>query len=76
MCTRRVLVNFKGSLLLKIIYKCRKHYNYLQTRYITNKFASIKVIKTHMYRHQVIRNAKLFKVWIKFKLFIDLGLTK
>jgi len=40
----------------------------------TNKFTSIKVIKTHMYK--VIKNAKLIKAWIKLKLIIVLGLMK
>jgi hypothetical protein len=31
LCTKRLLVNFLLSLLLKIIYKCTKHYNYLRT---------------------------------------------
>ena len=30
-----------------------------------NKFTSIKVIKTQMYRHKVIKNAKLIKAWNK-----------
>jgi hypothetical protein len=29
-CTKRLLVNFKPSLLLRIIHKCRIHFNYLQ----------------------------------------------
>ncbi len=29
-CLKRLLVNFKSSLLLKIIYKLTKHNNYLQ----------------------------------------------
>jgi hypothetical protein len=41
-----------------------------------DKFTSIKVIKTCMYRHKVIINEKLIKAWIKLKLFIDLGLMK
>jgi hypothetical protein len=52
-CTKRLLVNFKSSLLLTIIYKCTKHYDYLQTylqaskllkHKCTNIFSSIKVI--------------------------------
>ncbi len=43
----------------------------------TNKFTSIKIIlKTHMYRHKVIKNAKLIKAGIKLKLFIVLSLMK
>jgi hypothetical protein len=42
----------------------------------TNIFTSIKVIETHMYRHKVIKNAKLIKAWIKLKLFIVLSLIK
>ncbi len=41
-----------------------------------NKFISIKVIKLRMYRHKVIKNAKLIKVWIKLKLIIVPGLMK
>jgi hypothetical protein len=29
-----------------------------------------------MWRHNVIKNAKLIKAWIKFKLIIVLGLIK
>ncbi len=42
----------------------------------TNIFASIKAIKTHMYRNKVIKNAKFMTAWIKLKLFIVLGLMK
>jgi len=41
-----------------------------------NKFTSIKVIKTQMYRHKVIKNTKLTKAWIELKLIIVLGLMK
>ncbi len=36
----------------------------------TNKYTIIEVIKTHMHRHKVIKNAKCIKTWIKLKLFI------
>jgi hypothetical protein len=42
----------------------------------TSKFTSIKVIKTHMYGHKVIKNTKLIKARIKLKLIIVLGLMK
>jgi hypothetical protein len=35
-----------------------------------------KLLKTHMYRHKVIENAKPIKAWIVLQLFIDLGLMK
>ncbi len=38
----------------------------------TNKFTSIKVIKTPVYRHKVIKNDKLSKAWMKLKLIIGL----
>jgi len=77
-CMKRLLVNFKSSLLLVIIYKCTKHYNYLQTHLhlIQTNLQASKLFKTHMYRHTVIKNAKLIKAWIKSKLFIDVGLMK
>jgi hypothetical protein len=73
-CTNRQLVNFKSSLLLKIIYKCTKHQMPLQ--FNANTFTSIKVIKTHMYRNKVIKNVKLSKAWIRLKRSIVLGLMK
>ncbi len=39
----------------------------------TNLQAS-KLLKTLMYGHKIIKNAKLIKAWIKLKLFIDPGL--
>ncbi len=39
----------------------------------TNKFTSINVIKKPIYRHKVIKNAKLIRAWIKLKLFIGLN---
>jgi hypothetical protein len=42
----------------------------------TNKFTTINVKKTHMYRHRGIKNAKIIKAWIKLKLNIVLGLMK
>jgi hypothetical protein len=44
-----------------------------ERRFNTNKFTSIKVTKTHMYRHNTIKNAK---AWIKFKLIIVLDHVK
>jgi len=38
----------------------------------TNKFTSIKVIKTYMYTLKVIKNAKVIKASIVLKVFIDL----
>jgi len=40
----------------------------------TTNLEASKLLKTHMYIHQHIKNAKLFKAWIKLKLFIVLGL--
>ncbi len=34
------------------------------------------LLKTHMYRHKVIKNVKLIKARIKLRLFIDLALIK
>jgi hypothetical protein len=74
----KLLVCFKSSLLLKIIYKCTEHYNYLETHLhvIQTNLQVSKLLKSHTYRHKVIKNAKLVKVWIKLKMFIDLGLMK
>ncbi len=77
-CTKRLLVNFKSSVLIEIIYKCKKNITrtcYTHLQYNTNKFTSIKVIKTYMYRHKVIKNAKLIKAWNKLKLIIVLDLV-
>jgi hypothetical protein len=73
-----ILFHFKSSSLLTIIYKCTKHYNYLQTHLhlLQPNLRASKLIKTLMYRHKVIKNAKLVKARIKLKLFIDLGLMK
>ncbi len=51
-----------------------KHYNYLQTQLhlIQTNLQSSKLLKKHMYRHKVIKNAKLIKARIKLKPFIDL----
>jgi hypothetical protein len=37
---------------------------------------SMKVIKTHMHGHKVIKNAKLIEARIKLKQIIVLGLMK
>ncbi len=52
-----------------IIYKCTKHYNYLQTHLhlIQATLQASKLLKTHICRHQVIKNAKLIKAWMKLK---------
>jgi len=39
----------------------------------TNLQAS-KLLKTHLYRHKVIKNAKLIKTWITLKLLITVTL--
>ncbi len=53
-------------------------YNYLQThlQLMQTNLQASKLLKTQMYRHKVIKNAKLTKAWIELKLFIDLGLMK
>ncbi len=63
---KRLLVNFKSSLLLKIIYKCTTYYNYLQTHLhlIQTNLQASKKLKTHIYRHKVIENPKLIKACI------------
>ncbi len=72
---KRLLVNSKSSLLLKIIYKCTIYYNYLlaQLHLIQTNLQASKLLKTHMYRHKVIKNAKVVKAWIKLKLFFCFG---
>ncbi len=40
------------------------------------KQTNLQESKTQMYRHKVIKNAKLNKAWIKLKMDIDLGLMK
>ncbi len=42
----------------------------------TDICTSLKVIKTHVYRHKVIKNVKLIKALIKLKLVIFLGWMK
>jgi hypothetical protein len=61
-----------------IIYKCTKDYNYLQMHLhlIQTNLQASKLLKTHMYRHKVIKNTKLIKARIKLRLFIDLALMK
>jgi hypothetical protein len=61
-----------------IIYKCTKHYNYLQMYFSFKQtyLQASKFLKTQMYRQEVIKNAKLIKAWIKLKLFIILGPMK
>jgi hypothetical protein len=39
----------------------------LFTNPFTSKFTSINVIKTHMYRHKVIKNAEPIKAWVEWK---------
>jgi hypothetical protein len=74
----RLQVNFKSVLLLTIIYKCTKYYNYLQThlQLIQTNLQASKLIKTHIYRCKVIKSSKLIKAWIKLKQFIVPGPTK
>jgi len=64
---KRLHVNFKLSLLLNIIYKYTEHYNYLQTHLdlIQTNLQASKLLKTHLYRHKVIKNAEPIKAWIK-----------
>ncbi len=78
MCAKRILVNFKSILLHLIIHKRTKHYNYLQMdlHLIKTNLQASKLLKTHMYRHKVIKNVKLIKAWIKLRLFIDLAWMK
>jgi hypothetical protein len=72
---KSLLVNFTSSLQMRIIYKCTKQYSYIQTHLHllrTNLQASM-LSKTPIYRHKVIKNAKLNKARIKLKLFIGLN---
>ncbi len=57
---KRLLVNFKSSLLLKITYICTKQYNYLQTHLhlIQTNLEASKLSKTQMYWHKVIKNCQ------------------
>ncbi len=66
-CMKRLFVNFKLILLLEIIYKYTKHYSYLQTHLnlIQTNFPASKLLKKHVYRHKVIKNAEPIKAWIK-----------
>jgi hypothetical protein len=43
---KRLLVYFKSSLLPKIIYKCTKHYNYLQMYKTLQLFTNVQNITT------------------------------
>ncbi len=73
---KRILVNFESSLLLTIVYKCTEHLQLFTNRLTLKKtfLQAAKFLKTRMYRHRVIKNAKLIKAWIKLKLFIVLDL--
>ncbi len=60
-----------------IIYKCTKHYNYLQTHLylIPTNLQQSKLLKKYVYRYKVIKNAMLIKAWIKL-LLLDQDLMK
>jgi hypothetical protein len=75
---KRLIVSFELSLILKIIYKCTKHHNYLQTHLhlIPIYLQALKLLKTHMHKPKVIRTTSLIKAWIKLKVLIVLGLMK
>ncbi len=47
-----------------------KNYNYLQTHLhlMQSILQALKLLKTHMYRHKVIKNVNLFKARVKLKL--------
>jgi hypothetical protein len=49
-CAKRLLVNFKSSLLIKIIYNFSKHYSYLQMHIhlIHTNLQAPKLFKTHL----------------------------
>jgi hypothetical protein len=46
-CMKKLLANFKSSLLLMSIYKCTKHLNYLQTHLhlIQTNLQALKLLK-------------------------------
>ncbi len=78
-CTKRLIVSFKSSLLVTIIYKCTKLLQLFTSAFTlnTNIFTSNKVIYKHMYLDtKVIKNVNCFKTWTKLKLYIGLGLMK
>jgi hypothetical protein len=63
---KRLLVNIKSSLLLKTIYECSKHYNYLQT--------DLHLIETNLQASKLLKHVrtdtKLLKMpsSLKFRL--------
>jgi hypothetical protein len=64
-CMKRLLVTvrFRLRLLVTVIYKCTKHYNYLQTYLQASKLLNTC---THIYTNtKVLKNAKLIKAWVK-----------
>ncbi len=75
---KRLFVNFKSSLLLMIICKCTKHYNYLETHLhlILTYLRASKLLKAHMYRPKVIKMPSLLKLGLNEKRCIILGLMK
>jgi hypothetical protein len=78
MIVRKDYLSISNQVYYKFIYKCTNHYNYLQTHLplIQTNLQASKLLKTVMYRHKVIKNAKRFKALVKLKLFIVLGLMK
>ncbi len=50
------------------------HYLQAQLHLIQTNLQASKLIITHLYRHKVIKNAKLIKTWIKLKLSITVTL--
>ncbi len=55
-CMKRLLANFKSSILRNIIYECTKHYNYLETHLhlIQTNLRASKLSKTYLSRHKAI----------------------
>jgi hypothetical protein len=54
MCTERILVSIRSSVLVKIIYKCTKHYNYLHAylHLAQTYLQTSELLKTYIYRHK------------------------
>jgi hypothetical protein len=64
-----MLVSFRSSLLVAIIFKCTKHYNYLQA-YLqqTQTFLqALNLLKTHLNKQKSYKNVQLIIVWCSIK---------
>jgi hypothetical protein len=66
-CMKRLLVHFKLSLLMRIIYKCTKQYSYIQTH--------LHLIQTNLQASMLSKNLFTDTKLLKMPSSLELGLN-